>query len=330
MKPKTHLDKDLEKLSQLAFHQYDKLADHLRQLYKYLNDPAHDSIHPQLVILRNWFLIPYSFWPIDFRGAAADICERLAAGESLDAETTALLDSLQNYPTPTAQRLVAANEHKVQRGDYDSFITSTARAKFEAKEKETLANPVLHKEWQEINAMYPVKELSDRKGIIRRRYVQERNFRSSDWLYTRATLRDRFQNRFDAFCHKHDLYGVEKDLPLLLKPSVSITAWGTLFFYPKWWSIDAARDFKTQAIIQLHKAHKPLRQGEIMSGIRSDRREKVKRILAANDKAVAAGKEGKDRYDFIIRHARLAPNTDPSYIRRLISEGEKLRKEGKL
>src|SRR6185436_14730473 len=113
------------------------------------------------------------------------------------------------------------------------------------------------------------------------------------------TEAERFQNVFDAFCHRWDLYGMElrkipnskiqipnksqnpnpnsvcslseewEDRPLLLKLTVNVTPYGTIIVVPKYWSFDPKRDLKWGAVTSLHKMREVKRQGPKLSPGRS-------------------------------------------------------------
>ena len=63
---------------------------------------------------------------------------------------------------------------------------------------------------------------ANKRGVIRRRLSQERSFREG-WRFDWSDRQSRFRNVFDAFCYAWDLYGVEKDKPLLMKVTVNPT-----------------------------------------------------------------------------------------------------------
>src|SRR4029078_12019610 len=97
--------------------------------------------------------------------------------------------------------------------------------------------------------------------------VQERNFRP-DWDFKWSKQNDRFKLIFDAFCCRWDLYGMEKDKPLLLKFTLNITAYGTMMMVPRYWSLDGHRDIKWDVAGRLHRARGVFRQGPKMSSNR--------------------------------------------------------------
>ena len=89
-------------------------------------------------------------------------------------------------------------------------------------EAELRVNPEFKADWERIKAEFPIDKYRNRQGIIRRRFVQERNFRPADWEFSWQTETDRFRNVFDAFCHKWNLYGMEGRKTSNLKSEISV------------------------------------------------------------------------------------------------------------
>jgi hypothetical protein len=72
--------------------------------------------------------------------------------------------------------------------------------------------------------------------------VAERNFRP-DWDFNWNRPAERFAAVLDVFCWRWQLYGMERDRPLLMKLTVNLTPLGTMIFIPAFWSFDPKRDF---------------------------------------------------------------------------------------
>src|SRR5206468_10075651 len=126
-------------------------------------------------------------------------------------------------------------------------------------------------EWGRLKTEFAVEEYRNPAGIIRRRMVQERNFRPAGWKFSWETEEQRFQNVFDAFCHRWDRYGMEGDKPLLLKLSVNLTPFSTMIEVPRYWSFDPKRDLKWGAVTKLHRMREVRRQGPKLSPSRAAR-----------------------------------------------------------
>jgi hypothetical protein len=167
-----------------------------------------------------------------------------------------------------------------------------------------------------------VEKYQNHKQIIRRRPVQERNFRF-DWEFRWKTEEDRFLALFDAFCHRWNLYGMEGDKPLLLKLTVNLTPYGTIIFVPSYWSFDPKRDLNWGEITALHKARGVDRQGPKLSAIREARRHDAKRALQFWRKALEAGLKGEARIAWTIKQMGWHPQTDESKLKRLLRSNSK-------
>ena len=313
------LASDLKRLAQLAFRRLQRVGPLLKNLWHLLDEPEQEPNHPHLRIIKEWLLIPFSLWPIEFAGLGAYVCQQIAAGKKLDAEMIALLEGLHDYPLPSAQKVVAAREHGVEKGEYDPFIRN--HAKYELMEKALLKNPALQKEWAQLKQSCNVDKLRNERGVIRRRMVMERNLRPPDWQFRWETEQDRFLVRFDAFCYRWNLYGMEHDKPLLLKPTVTPTPFGTMIFIPRYLSLDYQRDFNWRNIRKLHETGEALRQGEKWSETRLERQEQSRLARAADQQARKKNLAGDARFQFIIEKLGLLPQTDPRVIRRLLSMG---------
>jgi hypothetical protein len=85
------------------------------------------------------------------------------------------------------------------------------------------------------------------------------------------------------------------DEPLLMKPSVVFTPFGTQIFIPGYISFDSKRDLKLGVVSRLHRARGIRRQGEGFSVGRIARAAKAKRALDLNEQAKATGLRGDER-----------------------------------
>lgn len=318
---KDNLASDLKRLAKLAFRRVERIGPLLKNLWCLLQKPEHQANHLQLRLVKEWLLVPLSLWPIEFAGLGAHVCQQLAAGQKLDSQMIALLDGLQNFPLPSAQKIVAAREHDVERGKYDPFIRN--HAKYELMENALAKNLKLQEELAELNRMYNLDQYYSDRRVIRRRMVMERNFRPPEWQFRWDTEEDRFRQAFDTFCYCWNLYGIEGDQPLLLKPTVTPTPYGTMIFIPSYLSL-AYSDFNWGAIRELHERGQPLRQGEKRSGSRLERQEQARRACVADKEARKKNLVGEARFQFIIEKLGLLPQTDPRIIRRMLNLGAKL------
>ena len=218
--------------------------------------------------------------------------------------------------TPNCGGPIAEYEHAVKTGSYESLIE--AQFKFDSMEEELGKDEEFKAEWERLKAEFAVERYGNRKGIIRRRMVQERNFRPRDWAFSWKTEAEQFQNVFDAFCHRWNLYGMEKEKPLLLKLSVNLTPFSTLIEVPKYWSFDPKRDLKWAAITRLHRMREVKRQGPKLSPGRSARRAEAESGKRFWKEAGLAGLKGDRRVQWVMGRLGWDARTDESKLRRLL------------
>ena len=150
--------------------------------------------------------------------------------------------------------------------------------------------------------------------------MQERNFRPKDWKFSWETEKERFQVVFDAFCHRWNLYGVERDRPLLLKLSVNLTPFSTMIEIPKYWSFDPKRDVKWGAVTKLHRMREVRRQGPKLSPGGSARRGEAERARSLWEEATRAGLKGDKRNQWVMGKLGWDARTDESKLRRLVKK----------
>jgi hypothetical protein len=239
----------------------------------------------------------------------------IKSGSRFDAKTKLLLNQLGSPPPVPTQTVVAQQEHQVQIGNYEPLIKQ--QHKFDAMEKELGHNPEFIACWNDIKARFDVTRYQNHKSIVRRRMVQERNFRSG-WEFRWHRNAYQFQVVFDVFCHRWHLYGMERDKPLLLKLTVNLTPYGTMIVIPSYWSFDAKRDLKWKAIIALHRARCTSRQGLKLEAIKQARREDSKKIKSLWQKAKAFGLKGDARMNWVLEQRGWNPANDESKVKRLL------------
>ena len=108
-----------------------------------------------------------------------------------------------------------------------------------------------------------------------------------------------------------------KEEPLLLKPSVNVTPFGTQIFIPAYMSYDARRDFNHAKIAQLHRAKGVRRQGLAFSEARIAN----KKLSAKAQKFYVDGKKrglrGNALLDFVAGKIQ-RPEIDSRALRRLL------------
>src|SRR5262249_33949705 len=150
-----------------------------------------------------------------------------------------LCELLGPAPSESVCGPISEYEHAVKEGSYESLIQ--AQYKFDLMEAELCEIEEFKADWERLKEQFPVDKYRNARGVIRRRRVEERNFRASDWKFSWQTGEERFQVVFDAFCSRWNLYGVQYDKPLLLKLSVNLTPFSTMIEVPRYWSFDPRR-----------------------------------------------------------------------------------------
>jgi hypothetical protein len=310
------LRQDLRRAEQLAFASVSGAKTLLTQFHSLTPSAKNRRDHALLEKIRNWMFVPLSLWPDDLRGFGLHLAEFIQRGRELDPAATLMARLLPEAPGHTVCGPIAKYEHAVKAGNYEALIA--AQDKFDALEHELQRNPELKADWDAIKAIFDVSKYQNAAGVIRRRLVQERNFRPADWKFSWDTEAQRFQNVFDAFCHKWDLFGMEKDRPLLLKLTVTVTPYGTIIMVPKYWSFDPRRDLKWKAITKLHRTRSAQKQGPKLISNQAERRQDAKRAWELWNEATEAGMKGEGRNQWVMGRLGWDARTDESRLRRLM------------
>jgi len=312
---KSSLEADLQRLQSLAYHRAQWGEALIRKIHRLLQKARQ---HPDLLLLeklRGWLLAPITLWPTNLEVIGWQVVEMLRKGKSLDPGTRLALEFLVNPPSGRACETAKQHEHDVQEGRYEHLVH--AACKFNEIEMERTLSDALMSDWKRLKKSFDARKFTDRKGIIRRRLVQERSLRS-DWDIDWRKEEDRFYAIFNAFCHRWHLYGMQHDKPLALKMTVNLTPFGTMIFVPAYWSFDPKRDLKWRAITSLHRARGVLRQGEKLSQNRSQRRDEAERAKRLVEQAKARGLKGFARAYWVMGQLNWDPQTDISRLKRLL------------
>jgi hypothetical protein len=270
------LKEDLERFERMAFVRASDCAEVIKTLHG-LSESARR--HPDYQLLKRvyrWVFVPLSVWPVDVRGFCTHLLDCISKGGAVDEGTKLLCSFLPEAPSQEVCDQISEYEHAVKTGSYESLIH--AQFKFDSMEAGLQEKEEFKADWAGIKAAFPVEKYANRNGIIRRRMMQERNFRPKDWKFSWETEKERFQVVFDAFCHRWNLYGVERDRPLLLKLSVNLTPFSTMIEIPKYWSFDPKRDVKWGAVTKLHRMREVRRQGPKLSPGGSARRGEAEKL----------------------------------------------------
>lgn len=306
------LEEALARQAKLAFRRVRPGAQLIRRFHALSDDFSADADVQRLC---SWLVVPFSLWPIDIIGLASFVVAQAEKGKLPNAETRALIALLGEPPNAKTCDAIGAHEHLVKGGSYESLIK--AQHKFDAREKRLLTNSEFLADWKWITQHFNVAKHRGKNGVIRRRMVLERNFRPPEWDFSWKTRNDKFDNVFDAFCHKWTLYGMEWDKPLLQKLSVTITPYGTMIVIPRYWSFDYNRDLKWRPITRLHRAREVQRQGEKLDANKSERRALASTARRFMAEAKRLAMKGDDRDYWVMEKIGMS-GSDPRQLRRLL------------
>lgn len=318
---KAELRRDLDALRKLAYRRVEKVGSLLADIHA-IRDTHPD--HPgQSVaeVIRCWLLMPFTLWPVDFIGIGKHVVSVVRSNGELRPELQFLIEQVSEFPHLKARRTVAAHERRVEKGKYEAVVTPEARLKYREKVRAVSGNRMFRGEWRTLQRLFDISKFRDKKGIIRRRMVQERNFRP-DWEFQAEDEKRRFQAVFDAFCHRWNLYGMEGDKPLVLKLSVNLTAHGTMIVVPAFWSFDCTRDLDWNEIGKLHKPRVAKRQGPALSLGRIERTPLAKKTKRLWDQLRRQGHCGADLYQRVKMGLGKTQSFTDREIRRLRKEAE--------
>src|SRR6266566_7202028 len=201
------LKTDLGRFSQMAFV---RAADCTILIERFHEVRARARQHPDYPLMEKmyrWIFVPFSIWPIDVNGLGLHALRAIEEGKEPDEQIRLLVQLLPEVPPESVCEPISEYEHAVKEGSYESLIR--AQYKFDSMEAELRENEEFKTDWERLKRQFPVDKYRNARGIIRRRRVEERNFRASDWRFSWGTEAERFQVVFDAFCHRWNLYGIE-------------------------------------------------------------------------------------------------------------------------
>jgi hypothetical protein len=303
------------RLGEMVFH-IDRCRGALVALYAVKKRIATHPLAVEIWNVHDWLLTPFTLWPIDVGGLALHVAEELRARHPFDPDLVMLLQLLEPPPSAMTQDSILAYEKKVRAGEYDSLVKQPQ--KFAEREALLQRDPELLKFWNLMKARFPTTKYEANKlHVIRRSMSQERNFRP-DLAFRWQRRQDKFAQLFDALCHRWHLYGMQGDMPLLLKISVNPTPHGTMIVIPRHWSFDKARDLDWRAISKLHRAHGITRQGPKLSPSRMERLNERDRAAYYVAEAKRLRLRGEERHEFLCAMMKRSPAGDQSWLKRLL------------
>jgi hypothetical protein len=309
----TWLKKDLARHSKLAFRRMRAGEELIKQFHKF---PDGVRNQPALKCIYQWLFVPFSLWPVDVIGLAEHMFGLVESQKQPSAAMLQIIELLGNPPSEKTCVAISDHEHSVKGGNYESLIK--AQHKFDFKEEVLRQNPGFLADWKRIKSHFDVKKFQSDNGVIRRRMVSERNFRPPDWDFSWRGTKNKFSNVFDAFCHKWVLYGMQRDKPLLQKPSVNVTPYGTMVVIPRYWSFDSHRDLRWRPITRLHHSRGVSKQGLKLSTNQKQKRKQAELARKHFASASARGLRGEKRDDWVIAKLGLHPETDRKQLWRLL------------
>ena len=308
---------DLAALDKLAFHRREKSKNIVQQWHAQQHRlSGHEDFRMAAKAYR-WLFVPLTLWAIDIHGLLLLLFDQMRKPKPIDLRLKMLVDMLGEPPGATIQAAAAHEEFPVQEGNYERLVRS--QHKFDEIEERLAKNRRFRGEWESIRREWDVTKFANRAGVVRRRMVQERGFRS-DWEFAWSNETERFKCVFDAFCQRWDLYGMLGNKPLLLKLSVNLTPHGTMIFVPRYWSFDARRDLRWKAIRDLHKIHGAHRQGTKLIQNRRDKQKEAEKARRLFETASALGLRGAARHRQVMDGLGWHPGTDISRLQRLLKQ----------
>jgi hypothetical protein len=213
----------------------------------------------------------------------------------------------------------------------DPFLSEQAGIKCE-EYLTLLEHSRFNEEWMALKRRFP--ELTkNRRSFLRSQLSEDFGYESSSNDDDSGELL--FSALMDLLCWKYCLRGIRDDKPLLSKPEVRVTPYGTTLFIPAYLSVDLERDFDLSYVKRLHKARGLKRQGGGVSPGRDVSRKECIDAAEADDEARrtwgSSGKkyEGETRMNYLKQYLRRSLHTDDAQIIRMISRGRKLLNETK-
>jgi len=300
------LQQDLAKLASLAYRRDEWQAGQVRRYHALLKKQGKDALAP-IKNLYQWLLTPFALWPINIHSVLVVCLDCIEKGKSLDEEMQLLLDHLTPAPSIEVCKVVSEHEHLVWKGEYESLVKTTA--KFNSIQKDAERNPEILKEWKNFKSHWDVSKFADHKGVIRRSLTAERNLRER-FDVAWEDPKTHFQAAFDLYCHRWNLYGMEYDKPLVMKLSINLTAFGTMIFIPAYWSFDAKRDVKWNAVKKLHRERALKKQGESLAESHEERRAWAAKLKKLDAEAKQKKLKGEALHLFISKGLGWVDRTD--------------------
>jgi hypothetical protein len=271
----------------------------------------------------------YQFWQAEaaFPSYSQDYATYLRSvleSNRIDGEALTLARLINSQSDPGHcgfNRLVLADADAVRQGEawkkegrFEPFLK--AREKYEEYAAYLENHAGFRAEWTALKQAFP-RQVRGRK-IIRRTLLPERSWYQGHGARFQTTAQ-RFQAIFDVLCWKYYLWGIEQDCPLLMKPTVAATPFGTQIFIPGYLSFDPKRDLDLALISRLHRARGAPRQGPGFSVTRQEKLSERAKGRLLDAEARKRGLRGEARWRFVTLGLGKVDTGDYREVRRLIS-----------
>ena len=313
------LDHDLQKLSARAFDRADWAEQVLRRYHAVMAKTDAASLLP-LRGLYDWMFVPTTLWPFNIQDVLEDCLSAFEKGKRLSSRHKLIIEMLPAPPNDAICTAVTGHEFQVQKGTYENLVNT--QAKYDQNELAIKNDPELQRQWAAIKTAFDIQPYRDYKGVIRRTMTAERNLRPSFSVDMKRPA-DAFHAAFDAFCLRWNLYGMQRDEPLLLKLAVNLTPYGTMIHIPAYWSFDPKRDIRWDAIAKLHRTRVHGRQGPALAEGVAERIQNAEKLRQLDQEVRRLGLKGDPKHEFICRGLGWDVRTSPKRISRLRAEFKK-------
>ena len=294
------------------------LADRLRPVQHRLarrRKLAGEHIPKELTLLEAWLKVPLCLWPVDLVAVADDWLRSTIRREMPESALGVLLNWLGEPPDLAACEVARKHEaESVRLGDYRQFLT--AGHKFDEAETALGQNQDFQNTWTRLKKVPGMRTFLKRSAVVRRSPVSERGYRA--WLDQPGKGSEAARQRlFDTFCHRWSLYGMHGDRPLLLKPTVNLTPFGTMIFVPNYWSLDPKRDLRWPSVTRLHQLGRRRRQGTALTEQRRDKLARAEALQRVWHELTASGLRGEARVTAALKVLGWPLETDERTLRQL-------------
>ena len=314
---------DLKHLEGLAFshsRKYSKLIKGFHSLRAVIDKHTHAK---EIWDVYGWLISPLSLWPFDLGIFAEKILNSIQRRQRLTTNEALILSFIAKPPDREQVKAIVDFEHHIERGAYENILRQDE--KHEQIQTTLLADPALAETWEKLKSAFDVSKFQNKRGIIRRTFCGERNFKPA-WPGGIGSTADQFQAAFDAMCHRWQLWGMEHDKPLPLKLTVHPTPHGIMIMIPRLWSFDVRRDLKWKKVQELHHAYGAHRQGPKLSKAQVAKAEEAKAVVAFWNEASASGLKGEAKMEYVMKRMKRDLRSDPSWVKRRLKEGRSLLK----